>query len=234
MLLIPAGSFQMGSDSNGASYDKDEKPVHIVHVEAFYMDKYEVTNAQYQKFVEATEHRIPEPWNDSSFNQPDQPVVGVSWHDAVAYANWSGKRLPTEAEWEYAARGGLEGKQYPWRDKLTHDAANYLGIGGKDQWADSTALVGSFESNGYGLYDMAGNVWEWCSDWYGEDYYSISPQNNPQGPNTGQYRVLRGGAWNYSSEYLRVANRGSGNPVRPNVDAGLGFRCVSKSHVVVR
>ena len=139
MVLIPAGEFQMGSNYG---YN-DEKPVHTVYLDAFYMDKYEVTNALYKKFMDATGHKAPAYWNDSSYNAPDQPVLGVSWNDAKAYAEWAGKRLPTEAEWEKAARGGLVGKKYPWGDSISHDDANYGGTGGKDKW-DGTSPVGSF------------------------------------------------------------------------------------------
>jgi iron(II)-dependent oxidoreductase len=131
--------------------------------------------------MDATDYEAPSYWNDSKFNAPNHPVVGVSWDDAVAYANWAGKRLPTEAEWEKSARGGLVGKKYPWGDTLTHDDANYSGTGGKDKW-EHTSPVGSFASNGYGLYDMAGNVWEWCADWYFNNYYANSLKSNPKGP----------------------------------------------------
>ena len=218
MVLIPAGSFKMGS-SDG--YDP-EKPVHTVYVDAFYMDKYEVTNAQYQKFMRATGHREPKYWNDSRFNQPNQPVVGVSWHDATVYARWAGKRLPTEAEWEYAARGGLEGRKYPWGDTIDSSKALYH----QDSSTVKSVSVGSYSSNGYGLYDMAGNVWEWCADWYGSDYYSKSPSRNPQGPSSGSTRVLRGGSWYNVTVSLRVAGRNFFNPASTNYD-GLGFRCVS-------
>ena len=154
----------------------------------------------------------------------------MTWNDATAYAKWAGKRLPTEGEREYAARGGLVGKRYPWGDEITHDDANYAGTGGKDKWEGwpngGTAPVGSFVANGYGLYDMAGNVWEWCQDWYGSDYYSKSPAKNPPGPGTGSYRVLRGGSWNLSSNSLRVAYRYNYTPTDRNL-TGLGFRCVS-------
>lgn len=204
MVLIPAGWFSMGDHHDVG--DSDEKPVHTVYIDAFYMDVYEVTNAQYEQFMDATGHRPPAFWDDPDFNQPNHPVVGVSWHDAVAYAEWAGKRLPTEAEWEKAARGGLVGNKYPNGDSITHDDANYSGTGGRDIWT-YTSPVGSFPPNGYGLYDMAGNVWELCSDWYDANYYSVSPPNNPKGPNSGTYRVLRGGSWSFNAYYLRCAFR---------------------------
>jgi formylglycine-generating enzyme required for sulfatase activity len=212
MVPIPAGDFQMGSND----YD-NEKPIHTVYLDAFYIDIYEVTNAQYKKFMDATGHKAPYCWNDSKFNAPNHPVVGVSWDNAVAYAKWAGKRLPTEAEWEKSARGGLVGKKYPWGDILTHDDANYSGKGGKDKW-EQTSPVRSFAPNGYGLYDMAGNVWEWCEDWYSNNYYANSPKSNPKGPGSGKWRVLRGGSWYDSDDDdLRVAD-GCGDAV--------GFRCV--------
>ena len=246
MVKISAGRFLMGSN-DGLD---NEKPVHTVYVDAFYIDIYEVTNAQYKKFVEATGHSEPkgygfvdgevkdgfEPWNSPYFNGDNQPVVCVSWHDAMAYAQWAGKHLPTEAEWEYAARGGLAGKKYPWGDTLTHDNANYSGTGGRDKWK-YTAPVGSFPANNYGLYDMAGNIYEWCLDEYQADFYSKSPRTNPiaGAANLDEIinnftdltvrRVLRGGSWGYFNYDVRVANRGRFLP--GNWDATFGFRCVS-------
>jgi len=222
MVLIPAGEFRVGSDDG----ESDEKPVHTVHLDAFYMDAYEVTNAQYQKFIEATGHRVPRNWDKHSFSaSPDHPVVGVSWHDARAYAEWVGKRLPSEAEWEKAARGGLVGKKYPHGDNLTHDDSNYHGTGGKDIW-EYTSPVGSFAPNGYGLYDMAGNVWEWCADWYDANYYINSPTRNPMGPDTGLARVLRGGGWNryQDPDFLRVALRHY-SLIPTLTPIYVGFRC---------
>ena len=230
MVLIPAGEFQMGS-SNG---DDDEKPIHTVYVDALYMDKYEVANAQYRKFIEATGHREPGRWNDFRFNQANQPVVGVSWHDAMAYAQWAGKHLPTEAEWEKAARGGLKGTMYPWGDSidLIHKSkANYGNIVGR------TTLVGKYALNGYGLYDMTGNVWEWCLDKYDSNFYSKSPKRNPFSggsiasvisnfTNIITSRVLRGGSWVSPSNSMRVANREGSNPTY-SYD-GFGFRCVMR------
>jgi formylglycine-generating enzyme required for sulfatase activity len=221
MALIPAGKFQMGDSANEGS--ADERPIHTVELDAFYIDKYEVTNALYEEFIKATGHRTPTYWTNHSFNQPDQPVVGVSWDDAVAYAKWAGKRLPTEAEWEKAARGGLVGKRYPWGDDISDNDANYgnnIGI---------TTPVGKFPPNGYGLYDVAGNVWEWVADWYLDKYYAISPQKNPKGPDTGTRRVLRGGSWRNFPAYsnppynLRCACRFGNAPT--NTDVDLGFRC---------
>ena len=230
MVLVPAGEFQMGSNDGR----DDEKPVHTVYVDAFYMDVYEVTNVQYQKFMDATGQWPPTYWSNPNFNAPEQPVVGVNWDAAVAYAEWAGKRLPTEAEWEYAARGALIGKKYPWGDEAFDAGGIYRassGFGELDQDEDAadgygySAPVGSFAPNGYGLYDMAGNVWEWCADWYGSDYYSSSPANNPTGQNSGTHRVFRGGSWSYRPDDLRVALRGYAVPHSRHSD--YGFRCVS-------
>ncbi len=220
MVLIPKGEFLMGSDDS----DYDEKPAHKVFIDDFYIDIYEVTNAQYKKFMDETGHESPGFWNNSSFNAPNQPVVGVSWNDAVEYCKWIGKRLPTEAEWEKAAKGGLVDKKYPWGNNITYDDANFFGTGGKDIW-NQTAPVGSFAPNGYGLYDVIGNVWEWCSDWYSESYYSESSSQNPKGPNNGYYRVLRGGAWNLGLEYLYTTKRYSRDP-NSRFYNDQGFRCV--------
>jgi formylglycine-generating enzyme required for sulfatase activity len=243
IVLIPAGEFQMGSDSG----DADERPVHTVFLDAFYIDKFEVTNAQYQKFVEATGYPVPSgkgylytgdllesfrPWDDQAFNQPNHPVVNVTWFEAKAYCEWAGKRLPTEAEWEKAACGGLSGKKYPWGDEEPDDTrANFADKNVEMSWANRSvddghaypAPVGSYQSNGYGLYDMSGNVWEWCADWYDEAYYSQSPKRNPKGPLSGRHRVLKGGSWYRASHTLRCAERVSDVPEsRLNV---TGFRC---------
>ena len=236
MVLIPAGTFEMGDHHDNMS---DALPVHTVILDEFYMDMTEVTNARYRVFMQQTGHRQPPYWTNPAYNQPNQPVVYVSWHDAMAYAAWAGKRLPTEAEWEYAARGGLAGKRYPWGDseKAARDNANYGGTGGKDTWSQ-TAPVGSFRANGYGLRNMAGNVWEWCLDEYDGSYYSKSPAVNPLSGHdsietvTDNYesvssnRVLRGGNWINHTAKLRVAARlnGPGHGYGPD-----GFRCVSRS-----
>ena len=249
MVLIPAGTFQMGSTIG----DVDEVPVHTVELDAFYIDQHEVTNAEYQAFVAATGHPPPrgigytavyellkndyEPWNDPGFNHPDQPVTTVTWFNATAYCKWVGKRLPTEAEWEKAARGGLEGARYPWGDtEPGNTSANFADSQTEFEWRSPdvndgflfTAPVGTFPPNGYGLFDMAGNVWEWCADWYSPTYYSDvqgaeNPPRNPTGPDTGERRVLRGGTWYRAVHTIRNAERVSDFPNSSlNV---VGFRC---------
>jgi len=225
MVLIPAGSFEMGDHFNEG--ESRELPVHRVTLDGFYMDKTEVTVGQFKAFLADSGYSWGGDWDQVAKYSPgdDHPMIYVTWGHAVAYAEWAGKRLPSEAEWEYAARGGLQGKRYPWGDEITHDDANYYGTGGKDTWEHSTAAVGSFGVNGYGLYDVAGNVWEWCADRYAEDYYASSPATNPQGPETGTKRVLRGGNWSSLTSNLRVAYR---NYYAPDVRGNnYGFRCVS-------
>ena len=226
MELIPSGSFEMGDSKNEPEDQmKRSRPVHTVQLVAFYMDVHEVTVDQFKQFVNQSGYDY-DLWNAVAKYSPgdDYPMVYVNWYDAVAYCEWAGKRLPTEAEWEYAARGGLIGKRYPWGDEIIHDDANYRGTGGKDQWDETTAPVGSFRPNGYGLHDMAGNVWEWCADWYDSDYYSKSPLRNPQGPSSGNRRVLRGGSWGSSSLSLRAASRFVRDP--SGTFTFNGFRCV--------
>jgi formylglycine-generating enzyme required for sulfatase activity len=251
MILIPAGEFQMGSDG----ITSDEKPVHPVYLDAFYIDEREVTNGQYRQFVEATGHREPEgyallasgnwrygfkPWSDENFNGADQPVVCVTWEDAKAYCDWAGKRLPTEAEWEKAARSGLVESKYVWGEAWppSSGAGNFADETFRSvfpnelfiaDYADRyiyTSPVGSFEPNGYGLYDMAGNVWEWCADWLDGGYYKTSPGRNPTGPGSGSYRVFRGGSWLSDPNNLLVAFRQGGKSAGPYSDGG--FRCVSE------
>jgi formylglycine-generating enzyme required for sulfatase activity len=239
MVLIPAGEFQMGN-SDG---DGDESPVHTVYLDAFYMDTYEVTNQQYARFLNqygrnsdgsgkglvrigdecCRMEKVGNTYRPKA-GYEDHPVVYVSWYGAIEYAHFYGKRLPTAAEWEKAARGGLVDKLYPWGDNISHDHANYHGAGSKDEWK-GTSPVGSFPPNGYGLYDMAGNVGEWCADWYDKGYYSASPRANPVGPGSGYYRVLRGGSWLCNTNALRVANRSICPPSSTSNCHG-GFRCV--------
>ena len=238
MVLIPAGDFQMGSNESD-----DEKPVHTVYIDAFYMDKYEVTNAQYKIFIQANPQwqkgRISEQYHDGDYlkdwngnNYPngkaDHPASFVSWYGAMAYAKWIGKRLPTESEWEKAARGVLVGKKYPWGDYINSNKANY------SKAMDGTIPVGSYPDN-YGLYDMAGNVMEWCLDLYDADFYVSSPLQNPIAgasvlnvttnfKKVRTQRVLRGGAWNSVPQYTRVAKRTKADPKLSHATAG--FRCV--------
>ena len=216
MVLIPGGEFRMGSDTEG-----NDNPEHKVYVDSFYMDRYEVTNARYAAFCKETGRELPEFWGVEEFHCgpafPDHPVVGVTWTDAGAYAEWCGKRLPTEAEWEHAARGGLPGSKYPYGDTIEPSRANY-------HPSEGTVPVGSYRPNGYGLYDMAGNVVEWVADYYDEDYYKTSPHKNPEGPEQGTFRVIRGGGW-HSGPFCNTVHFRNGLPGRW-VDFNVGFRCV--------
>ena len=236
MVLIPAGEFVMGSDDEEAK--EDEKPPHKVYLSAYYIDRYEVTNIQYQKFIIETGHPAPkvetewaEPsnWNGTSYpdGKGNYPVILVNWHDAQAYAHWAGKRLPTEAEWEKASRGGLASRKYPFGDKLNFNQASYFKgyIRGK-----KIMPVGSFEANSFGLYDLAGNAWEWCQDWYSDNYYKSSTHRNPPGPPEGLYRVFRGGSWVNDKIFLRCSQRGKNVPDYKSF--AVSFRCaLSADHV---
>jgi len=214
MTLIPAGEFLMGK-----SNDMFASPVHRVKVDTFYLDKREVTNAEYFQFCQETGYHLPEFWGIEKFKSGvdylDYPVVGVSSFDAAKYAQWAGKRLPTEAEWEYAARGGLLDNDFPFGNSIDSSKANY------NRLQKGIIEVGSYPPNAYGLYDMGGNVWEWVSDYYAD--YKDTPDKNPSGPESGRFRVIRGGSWHSGAMCIRVYYR---NGLSPSwVDFAVGFRC---------
>src|SRR5687768_1294931 len=257
MVLVKGGTFVMGSH-DGFQY---EGPPHKVTVKSFWMDRYEVTVNDFARFIKSTGYKTEaekfgwagvfdvkagewKKMDGANWRHPDgpnmtapanEPVTQVSWNDATAYAKWAKKRLPTEAEWEYAANGGQSGKKYAWGDELrprgqyaanwwqgTFPERNTVGDGFLGR-----APVGKFAPNGYGLYDLSGNVWEWCADWFDKTYYARSPSLNPSGPPKGEERAIRGGSWMCSENYCagyRVAARSHTGP-----DSGLnnlGFRCV--------
>ncbi|MBN3036396.1 MAG: SUMF1/EgtB/PvdO family nonheme iron enzyme [Bacteroidales bacterium] len=202
LLWIPGGEFSMGSGLH-----EDEMPVHRVRVEGFWLGKYEITNRQYSLFLSVTGHNEPPFWDDPLLNRPDHPVTGIKWKDAAAYCEWAGVRMPTEAEWEYAAAAGDRQLDYGTATgQIDHDIANYAGISGKDCW-EFTSPVGSFPANPLGLHDMAGNTWEWCSNiWH--PYPFNEPDEPDQGENrTNEMRVMRGGSWHFGPDYCRVSDR---------------------------
>ncbi|WP_447972773.1 formylglycine-generating enzyme family protein [Nitrospira sp. Kam-Ns4a] len=224
MVLIPGGEFVMGSP-DGEGLD-NEQPEHKVWVDAFYLDKYEVTNGRYEKFMEETGHAMPKFWEQLDLTvHSELPVIGVSWQDAKAYCEWAEKRLPTEAEWEYAARG-TDHRRYPWGNAAPNDQlANYGKKWSHKFYNDRLEPVTSHEAgkSPFGIYNMAGNVFEWVADWYEIKYYRRSPERNPTGPSEGELKVMRGGSWNFASEYLRTTSRMQMKPIEREAD--LGIRC---------
>jgi len=223
MICIPEGWFVMGSSSG----QDCERPVHRVWTGAFLLAATQVTNAGFERFLNAT--LAPPPFRqDSNFSHPQQPVVGVSWFQALKYCEWlsaqTGRayRLPTEAEWEKAARG-TDQRKYPWGNAIDHSYANYVGASS----FDTGSLVGFYDgsrrgelqthsnASPYGAFDMAGNVMEWCQDWYSRTYYPVSPRKNPQGPDKGAYRVLRGGTFFVDALDLRSYARSAAWPRSP-------------------
>ena len=214
MVLIPKGAYQMGSPAGEGDFD--EQPRHKVYLDAFYLDKYEVTAAQYRKFTQAVGASMPEQTSPAADNNP---VTQVSWDNAHQYCKWAGKRLPTEAEWEKAARGGTDTKwSFGGDESMLGGYAWY-----KDNSGNTTHRVGQKTPNPYGLYDMHGNVWEWCWDWYDKNYYGSSPERNPAGPATGTARVMRGGSWLLNGNNTRSGFRLRLNPANKNNN--IGFRC---------
>ncbi|XP_036905442.1 formylglycine-generating enzyme isoform X5 [Sturnira hondurensis] len=252
MVLVPAGVFTMGTDDPQIKQD-GEAPARRVTLDAFYMDAYEVSNADFEKFVNATGYltevaaapwwlpvkganwRHPEGPDSTVAYRPDHPVLHVSWNDAVAYCAWAGKRLPTEAEWEHSCRGGLRDRLFPWGNKLQPKGQHYANIWqgefpvtdtGEDGFR-GTAPVASFPPNGFGLYDMVGNVWEWTSDWWAV-HHSTQDARNPKGPPSGKDRVKKGGSYMCHKSYCyryRCAARSQNTP--DSSASNLGFRCAA-------
>jgi sulfatase modifying factor 1 len=215
-VQIPGGSFSMGSDEGA----EDERPVHRVYVDAFELAIYPVTAGAYDVFMRATGHTAPREWSGdpSTF---DRPVVGVSWVDSVAYCDWMSRtgeqyRLPTEAEWEHAARGGLENKRYPWGDEIPP----WIPDGGRGP-IEGPWPVTLGEPNGFGLFGIGANIHEWCADWYAADYYASSPSSNPQGPSSGSRRASRGGAWRHAVTISRCSARSRIDPTFRYTDYGF-------------
>jgi formylglycine-generating enzyme required for sulfatase activity len=281
MVLIPAGSFKMGSTKNEVDqaikdcvnelkrdqqtcegWYKPELPQHTAQMDAYYLDRHEVTNRLFQQFVQQTGHRSTAEQEGSAFafvegkgweevkgaswrkpeagatvfdsGRAEHPVVSVSWDDAQAYCRWAGKRLPTEAEFEYALRAGTTtrywwGQGNPGSRRVANiadeSARKLLSVimSGYDDGAVRTAPVGSYEANPFKLHDMTGNVSEWTADWYDENYYGKSPERNPKGPSSGETRVIRGGSWGSGPANVRSAIRGRDTP-SDRID-GIGFRC---------
>ncbi|HWF13139.1 MAG TPA: SUMF1/EgtB/PvdO family nonheme iron enzyme [Candidatus Acidoferrales bacterium] len=218
MCSIPEGYFQMGCDAGR----DDEKPAHRIWVDAFELAAFQTTNSQYARFLENTARAPPSLWSDPDFNNPEQPVVAVSWFEADAYCQWlSGLtdkkfRLPTEAEWERAARGGVEAEVFPWGDCSPENLPNYA-----NRWKSGPEPVGLYAPNAYGLFNMGDNVHEWCADWYDASYYLVSPERNPQGPSSSSRRASRGGSWRHHIKVTRTAARSSIPPQLKYADYGF-------------
>jgi len=266
-VYVPEGCFQMGQtraeeaylirtvgEDEYFRYFADEKPRHTVCVKGFWMGRYEVTVGQWRMFVHETGYRGKGArfWrcngmaNPKGFRQDwNEPVCCVSWYDAQAFIAWLNRktgwkfRLPTEAEWEYAARAGTQTFWF-WGSTVDATACRYASVADKahgweynfpcDDGYSFTAPIGHFLPNKFGLYDMLGNVWEWCQDWYDRYYYARSPRDNPMGPGSGIYRVIRGGSWRYYPSYVRCANRGNDKP--DSRDDDLGFRLIRERKVI--
>ena len=222
LVLIPSGWFLMGSEVG----QDNERPVHRVWVDAYQLAACQITNAEYAKFLRATGKLPPPFWEDINFNHPQQPVVGVSWFEAQEYCNWLAAsterpyRLPSEAEWERAARGGVEGALFPWGDAPPESLAHYA-----SRWRTGPEPIGQSESNACGLFDICANVHEWCSDWYDANYYAVSPERNPRGPESGQRRASRGGSWRHHIKVTRCAGRSSIPPQLQYADYGFRVAC---------
>ncbi len=229
MLLIPKGEFTMGSNEHA------DETKHQVVLDAYWIDKYETSNARFKEFMKATSHPAPAYWDDPRLSKPNQPVVGVSWTDASAFCKWEGKRLPTEAEWERAAKGPDGDRHYPWGHSLDPKKANY------GQNVGRTMPVDSYPEgvSGYGVYNMAGNVFEWVDDWYQPSYYKQSVALNPKGAdqgynyaNQGPVKVLRGGSWLAPETSLHTSHRFWNQPDNNSYGVGLGFRCAKSAQTV--
>ena len=222
LVPIPEGWFLLGCDSG----QDNEQPVHRVWVDRFLLAACQVTNADYARFLRDTRSFPPPFWSGPNFNHPEQPVVGVSWFEAVRYCEWlsaqTGRRFrfPTEAEWERAARGGLDGAQFPWGDAPPESLPDYA-----SRWQTGPEPVGQASANEYGLYNMCDNVHEWCADWYAPGYYAVSPDRNPRGPETGERRASRGGSWRHHTKISRCAARSSIPPEFQYADYGFRVAC---------
>ncbi len=242
MVYVKAGKFMMGTDDKDitamieknkewkASWFASEGPKHEVELNGYWIYKYEVTVAQYKKFCNAKNKKMPTlyPWVTDN-----HPIINVSWYDAEEYAKWANTKLPTEAQWEKAARG-TDGRIYPWGNDWANDNCNNYGSKyqikeGKKDKENKTTIAGKCPQSAsqYGAQDMPGNAWEWCRDWYDADYYKTSPNKNPQGPEDGEMKVMRGGSWGSYAISIRCANRHSDLPDLTYVDSG-GFRCVDE------
>ena len=219
-VAVPGGAFLMGSETG----QEDERPVHRVYVDPFQISVFPVTRREYAAFAEATGHDRPRDWHLPVFNGDDTPVVGVSWHDAIAYCAWraqqgSPERLPTEAEWERAARGGVEGARFPWGDEIP----DWIPDGGRGP-LDGPWPVTLGVPNAFGVMGSAANVHEWCADWHDRGYYAHSPVSNPAGPASGARRASRGGSWRHAVTISRSAARSKLDPSFRYTD--YGFRTV--------
>jgi formylglycine-generating enzyme required for sulfatase activity len=209
-----------------AAGQDNERPVHRVWVDSFLLAARQVANADFGTYLAAAGATAPPFWSEPNLNHPQQPVVGVSWYEAEKYCQWlraqtgHNYRLPTEAEWERAARGGLEGAQFPWGDQPAQSRPDY-----DRRWNNGPQVGGTAPPNSYGLYDISENVHEWCSDWFHADYYSISPERNPKGPESGERRASRGGSWRHQIKISRCAARSSIPPAFQYADYGFRVAC---------
>lgn len=234
MLYIPAGEFLRGGHSSDDAAEADEFPAQRIYLDAFWLDRTEVSNVKYALCVAAGDC-APALYQGSSFEADHLPVVGVDWYQAQTYCEWVGGRLPTEAEWEKAARG-FDMRPYPWGYSFEGTRLNSCDAHCVADWRDSTlddgyrytAPVGNYPAGAsvYGVLDMSGNVWEWTADWYADDYYAVAPPQNPAGPATGRRRVMRGGGWLSLADSLRLTNRHHELPDYRHQDT-IGFRCAT-------